>query len=253
MQRGQDNLWVRRIGFTTLVVLTVVAWRRRDQIKGVLSPMFDSIDSLGMWAPVVLALVYIPACLLFVPNTFISPGVGFLLGPVWGTIAASVGLLLGHSSNFGVSRTLGRGWFQSRARAQKQFKAVELACQREGFKIVLLTRLTPAFPSNLMSYLFGMTSVGWRSYVIGTAIGMLPRTVLYASLGAAAGSFADASAHSFEGQPAVRYALYLGIAFTLVAVVVITRIAQRALNDALQQTEQLAPVSEASALPKHAA
>ena len=239
MSSGRDNIWMRRIGFTLLVVLTVMAWRRREQIKVVLGPLFESIDGLGMWAPVVLALLYIPACLLFIPNTFVSPGVGFLLGPVWGTVAAIFGLTLGNTCSFSVSRWLGRGWFQSRADQQKQFKAVELACNREGFKIVTLTRLTPAFPSNLMSYLFGMTSVPWRQYAAGTAVGLLPRTIVYTTMGAAAKSFADASKHSFEDQPWVRYALVIGVAVTLVVLAVITRIAQRALDDALKQHASL--------------
>jgi uncharacterized membrane protein YdjX (TVP38/TMEM64 family) len=237
MSQPVVNPWVRRTAIGVLVVGAVVAWRRRDQIQALLGPLFESVDALGPWAPVVLALLYVPACLMFIPNTFVSPGVGFLLGATWGTGTAIAGLTLGHSVNFLLSRFLGRDWFHRRVPVNRRFRAVELACEREGLKIVTLTRLTPVFPSNLMSYFFGVTGVSALSFALGTAIGLLPRTVVYTTVGAAAKSFADASSGEFEDQPLVQWALYVGVAVTAVVVLVIARIARRALNDALERHE----------------
>jgi len=233
----RDNVWLRRFGFTFLAVLTLVAWRRREQIKATLIPLFESIDSMGLWAPVILALLYIPACLLFIPNTFVSTGVGFLLGPIWGTLTAIIGLTLGNTCSFYMSRFLGRGWFRSFARMEPKFRAVEVACDREGFKVVMLTRLTPVFPSNLMSYLFGMTGVRWRDYAGATAVGMLPRTIVYTIMGAAAKSFADASSHTLRNSPWMHTALVVLGLVTGGVFFYITRIAQRSLDAALLAVE----------------
>jgi uncharacterized membrane protein YdjX (TVP38/TMEM64 family) len=47
-------------------------------------------------------------------------------------------------------------------------------------------RLLPVAPFGLVSYAFGTTGVSLRTYLLGTAVGALPSTVIYASLGAAA-------------------------------------------------------------------
>jgi len=249
MRQTAVNPWVRRITFGVVLLGAVMAWRRREQIEALLGPLFESIDALGPWAPVVLALMYIPACVMFIPNTFVSPGVGFLLGAQWGTATAIAGLTMGHSVNFIISRCLGRSWFHRRVPDNRRFRAVELACEREGLKIVTLTRLTPVFPSNIMSYFFGVTSVSVASFALGTAIGMLPRTVVYTTVGAAAKSFTEASSGDFEDQPLVQWALYVGVAVTLVVVVAIARIAQRALNDALERHDAAVATAPALAAP----
>lgn len=239
MSARPDNPWPRRIFFTIFCLLVVMAWRRREQLKATLSPLFESIDTLGPWAPAILILLYIPACLCMVPNTLITPGVGFLLGAVTGTFTAIIGLTVGASATFLFSRALGRNWFHHRVPHQPRLAAIELACRRDGFKIVLLTRLTPAFPSNLMSYFFGVTGVSLSEYAAATAIGMFPRTIIYASIGAAAKSYADASNSHIEDRPWVQWAIYIGVAVTLFVVIAIARIARRALEDVIAENAAL--------------
>ncbi|HUQ70686.1 MAG TPA: TVP38/TMEM64 family protein [Planctomycetaceae bacterium] len=237
MTDGTVKPWVRQLSLVVFVAGAIIAWNRREEIEAFLGPLFESVNALGPWAPVVLALMYIPACLCFIPNTFLSPGVGFLLGPVWGLVTAIIGLVMGHTATFFVSRKLGRAWFYRRAAGNQRFRAVELACEREGFKIVTLTRLTPVFPSNVMSYFFGVTSLSVREFALGTAIGMLPRTIVYTTVGAAAKSFVDASGEDFLDQPLMQWATGIGIAVTIVVLAVIARIARRALNDAIARNE----------------
>ncbi|MDZ4687071.1 MAG: TVP38/TMEM64 family protein [Planctomycetaceae bacterium] len=237
MSEGAVKPWVRQLTAGGLLLGAIIAWRRREQIEAFLGPLFESVNALGPWAPVVLALMYIPASLCFIPNTFLSPGVGFLLGPVWGLVTAIIGLVMGHTATFCLSRKLGRAWFYRRVANNRRFRAVELACEREGFKIVTLTRLTPVFPSNVMSYFFGVTSLPIREFAWGTFIGMLPRTIVYTTVGAAAKSFVDASGEDFFEQPLVQWASGVGIAVTIVVLAVIARIARRALNDAIARNE----------------
>jgi uncharacterized membrane protein YdjX (TVP38/TMEM64 family) len=228
--------WQRRaMGAGFLVVIgSLIAYRK--EIEAVLIPILESVNALGPWAPVVLALLYIPACMCLVPSTFLNPGIGFLLGPVWGFLTAAVGMVLGHTATFIVSRRLGRSWFFRNATVNPRYRAVELACQREGFKIVMLTRLSPVFPSNIMSYFFGVTSVSVRAFAAGTAIGMFPRTIIATSIGAAAKSFMDAS-HS-GGDSEIDWLMVAGLtAVTIVVLILITRIARRALNDAIEKEQ----------------
>jgi uncharacterized membrane protein YdjX (TVP38/TMEM64 family) len=50
---------------------------------------------------------------------------------------------------------------------------------KEGRKIVLLTRLSPVFPFNLLNYAYGLTKASLRHYFFASWIGMMPGTAMY--------------------------------------------------------------------------
>jgi uncharacterized membrane protein YdjX (TVP38/TMEM64 family) len=54
---------------------------------------------------------------------------------------------------------------------------------------VLLTRLSPIFPFNLLNYAYGVTGVSLKDYLLGSA-GMIPGTIMYVYIGSLAGSLA---------------------------------------------------------------
>ena len=50
-------------------------------------------------------------------------------------------------------------------------------------QVVLLLRLSPLLPLALSNYLYGLTSVDFVPYVLGSWLGMLPGTIAYVSAG----------------------------------------------------------------------
>ena len=74
-------------------------------------------------------------------------------------------------------------WVRRRLASVPQLLAIEQAVGREGFKLVLLTRLYPAFPSSLLNLVDGPSEVSLRDDVNGL-IAILPGTMLFCSLGA---------------------------------------------------------------------
>jgi hypothetical protein len=84
---------------------------------------------------------------------------------------------------------LGSALAQRRLAALPKLQAVEQAVSREGLKLVLLTRLSPAFPFSLLNLAYGLSEVSLRDYTIGL-IGILPGTILFCGLGALAGDVA---------------------------------------------------------------
>jgi uncharacterized membrane protein YdjX (TVP38/TMEM64 family) len=108
-----------------------------------------------------------------------------------------------------------------------------------GFKIVLLTRLSPLFPFTLLNYAFGLTKVRFRDYVLASWIGMLPGTVMYVYLGSTVKELADIAAGNVEGEggPARLVLFFVGLAATVVVTVYVTRLARRALRQAVPDAE----------------
>lgn len=60
-----------------------------------------------------------------------------------------------------------------------KFRALDKAIAKEGFKVILLLRLSPIFPFALSNYLYGVTSVDFVEYMMGTLIGFFPGTLAY--------------------------------------------------------------------------
>jgi len=179
------------------------------------------------------AVAFVPLYALWV--TLLLPGVwaSMLAGALYGTALGSLVVFLGASLGAEVVFLLGRGWLQGWARrrlaAAPKLLAVEQAVSREGLRLVLLTRLSPAFPFSLLNLAYGLSEVSLRDYSIGL-IGILPGTVLFCALGALAGDVARfgtvlaGQADSFTW--AVRC---LGIGATVAVTLLVTRVARRAL------------------------
>lgn len=138
-------------------------------------------------------LAFIPLYALWV--TLLLPGVwasmvgGLLYGTWLGSALVFAGACLGAIVVFLLSRTRlrepARHWLARSSRLQ----ALEQAVTQGGLRLVLLTRLSPAFPFSLLNMAYGLSDVSFRNYAVGL-IGILPGTVLFCSLGAAAGDLA---------------------------------------------------------------
>src|SRR5260370_14601840 len=106
-------------------------------------------------------------------------------------------------------------WYRSRWASTRRFCALDPAVAAGGFKIVLLTRLSPLFPFTLLNYAFGLTKVRFRDYILASWIGMLPGTLMYVYLGSTGKEFADVAAGDVEDAPARLVSVFRGLAATV--------------------------------------
>ena len=111
----------------------------------------------------------------------------------------------------------------------EKFKAIDEAVGTEGWKIVLLTRLSPIFPFNLLNYAFGLTKVSLKHYFFASWVGMIPGTIMYVYVGSLAGDLAKLGAGQ-RTRTTGEWILYgVGLLATLGVTVFVTRIARKAL------------------------
>lgn len=188
----------------------------------------------GAGAPGValFGVVYAVAVVALVPGSVLTLGAGFVWGPLGGLAIVSPASVAGATGAFLLGRTLLRSrvasWFEGDAR----FEAIDRALGDRGFLVVTLLRLSPVFPFVLLNYALGLTRVRTPTYVLASFLGMLPGTLLFTYLGSTLGSLAEVLAGAPSGA-ATRVAFWVGLALTILATTVITRIASRALRDAL--------------------
>ncbi|MCG3162130.1 MAG: hypothetical protein JMDDDDMK_03370 [Acidobacteria bacterium] len=184
------------------------------------------IESLGAIGPVVFALAYVVLTVLLVPGSALTLGAGAIFGLWLGAITVIVGANLGALCSFLLARTFLREKVVRWAEANPKFAALDRAIGREGFKMVLLTRLSPVFPFTLLNYFLGLTNVRTGAYVAANLIGMLPGTFLYVYLGAAARE----ALHGASDATVFRQILkYVGLLATIAVVTLVTRVAKKAL------------------------
>ena len=194
------------------------------------------VEALGSIGPVIVALTYIVTTVLFIPGSALTIGAGSLFGLTTGFLVVLVGANLGALCAFLLARTFLREKVARWAEANPKFRSLDRAIGRQGFKMVLLSRLSTAFPFTLLNYLLGLTAVPTGAYVLANLLGMLPGTFLYVYIGAAArdalAGGIDTSAGFF--QQALKY---VGLAATVAVVVIVTRIARKAMREAEQNQE----------------
>jgi uncharacterized membrane protein YdjX (TVP38/TMEM64 family) len=196
-----------------------------------LDEWLEAIPDMGAWGPLLYGVIYVLAVVLFVPGSVLTMGAGFAFGLVVGVITVSLASTIGAAAAFLVGRTLGRAWIQAKVNTNPKFRALDEAIKQQGFRIVFLLRLSPAFPFNLLNYSLGLTSVSFRDYVLASWIGMFPGAVLYIYLGTTLKNLADLSTGKATTGAAGWLFLGAGLVATAVVTIIISGLARKALNE----------------------
>ncbi len=131
-------------------------------------------------APLIFIGLQIAASLLFVPRTVLGLAAGLLFGLVWGAVWAMVGAVAGAAAGFALVRWM--GWGGTLDHSPGIGKLIERA-EHGGWRAVAIVRLTP-LPHSLANAALALTNIHWRDYLIGSAIGMLPMTLVQVDIGA---------------------------------------------------------------------
>ena len=197
---------------------------------GWVSTLRREVGGFGAAAPLAYGAAYVVATVFFVPGAPLTVGAGVAFGLLWGTVLVSVASTLGAALAFLVARYLLREKVASWVEERPKFRLVDRAVGEQGWKIVALTRLSPVFPFNLLNYAYGLTRVSFGGYVAASWVAMLPGTLLYVYLGAAGARVAESATGAADwGRTALQV---VGLLATLGVVVLVGRIATRALREA---------------------
>lgn len=222
---ARGNRVLRWLGLT-LAVATVVAACATLDVRSLISEALHQLAGLGPWAAVWFVLLYVAATVLFLPGSALTLGAGALFGVVHGSIYVSIASTLGATAAFLIGRYFAREWVAKKISGHASFAAIDRAVAEHGWKIVGLTRLSPAFPFSLLNYAFGLTRVRGRDYVLASWLGMMPGTVMYVYVGSLAQVGTQRGQHRSPGE----WVLYgIGLLATIAVTIITTRIARRAL------------------------
>jgi uncharacterized membrane protein YdjX (TVP38/TMEM64 family) len=183
------------------------------------------------WGAAAFVPLYALWVTLLLPGVWASMLAGVLYGTLWGSVLVFVGACLGALAAFLLGRHWLRNWARQRLTAVPKLLAIERAVSREGLRLVLLTRLSPAFPFSLLNLAYGLSDVSLRDYSIGL-IGIVPGTVLFCGLGALAGDVARfGEVLSGRADPLTWTLRIVGLLATVLVVWLVGRAARQALQE----------------------
>jgi uncharacterized membrane protein YdjX (TVP38/TMEM64 family) len=179
--------------------------------------------------------VFLVALLLGIGSLFFLPASPFIIagsavfGFPLGVVGALTGVALGAAGGFCLSRWFLRKEISAQLRKHGTFRAIDTAIEKEGWKIVILLRLCP-IPFGLANYLYGLTAVRFRAYMVATMVGGLPSMLLFCQLGSTGKAGLDALSSGHLGNSAGGLVvLGLELVATVSAIVLIPLFARRAV------------------------
>jgi uncharacterized membrane protein YdjX (TVP38/TMEM64 family) len=187
----------RVAGFLVLAGVAIWVAMHRHLIDA--GAIENSLRDFGVWAPAGFVLLYAAGTVLFFSGALLSLAGGALFGPVWGTLWNLLSATLGATLAFLIARSLGADWLAQRLGGR--LKRLIDGVAAEDWRFVALMRLVPLVPFNLLNYALGLTGIALRSYVLASAVCMLPGAIAYTWLG-----YAGRSAAAGDSS-ALRYAL----------------------------------------------
>ncbi len=143
----------------------------------------EFILNFSILGPIILIALFIVFNLAIFPTFYFIFIAGFLYGPVYGFVIGWIGMIIGLTASFLNSRYLFRKNFIKKFGSKKIIQALENFLKKYNGWSVLFSRIFFIIPYNLQNISYGLTSIKLYIYIINSAIGILPITLLYVCFG----------------------------------------------------------------------
>lgn len=149
------------------------------------------IDSFGILAPVVFIPVQIAQVIFApIPGQLIALAGGYLFGPVYGTIYSLLGVTVGSSIAFLLTKRYGRPLVE-RVLHEDVIAGFDGFVERVGLPGFIAFIIVPGLPDDAVCFLAGLTTWRLKTFLFAIIIGRFPAYVLtiYAGGELASGRF----------------------------------------------------------------
>ena len=244
---ARKRLSVRKASVLALlvafIIFLIVDYTSTRAVASTLEAFLDWVEQNVAVGAVTFAAVYAVCTVLFIPGSLLTLGAGYVFaravgqgaGIALGVLVVWAGANVGAAAAFLLGRYVLRDAAGAWYRKFRVMEAVDSAVAEQGLKIVTLLRLSPVVPFTLFNYIMGLTSVGFREYIVGTVVGIVPGTTAFVFIGTTLQSIGgdESSEEEEEDSSAATVRLVIlivGAVATLVAVVVISKFAKRELQ-----------------------
>lgn len=148
------------------------------------------ISSFGILAPIIYIIMFTLVPLTLFPDAVLAVAGGMVFGLGLGTFYTIIGALCGGTLSFFISRTFGRGLVEKIVKDKAEW--FEDGIEKRGFLFILILRLIPLVPFDVISYGAGLSKIRYKDFALATSIGIIPGVLVYANLGDKSGNLCSA-------------------------------------------------------------
>lgn len=145
-----------------------------------------ALEGCGIWAPLAYVALFVVLPAFFFPVAVLALAGGLLFGLWRGAVYTFIGAVLNCSLMFWMARHIGRKQIEALIRSrlsQSWQQRLSRLGGRDGFLFLIILRLIPAVPYNLINYAFGLTPMPYGTYILASAIGIIPGTFAFINIG----------------------------------------------------------------------
>ena len=147
MRLFQNRFFWLAAFFASLILLQVKYNFFKD-----LPTIIEQTSTSGIKGYLGFILIYIVSTIMMLPGSPLTFTAGALFGFWKGLVIVSIGSTIGAGCAFLVSRYLARNFVKRKFLNNERFKSIDSGINEEGFKIVILARLSPVSPFFLLNY-----------------------------------------------------------------------------------------------------
>jgi len=177
----------RLSAIVTAAAIMVVAWYFRSH--GLLRPeavirfrAAHPISAMGSFL-----VLYAVAAFAALPTLPLNLAAGLLWGPWIGGVLSAGGSTLGATVAFYSARQV-FGRLLARRCSSRMVTWLQNEFEEKGWRSIAFLRLNPIFPTGVLNYLIGLTSIDGKTYVVSTFVFLLPPSVTVALIGSEVGT-----------------------------------------------------------------
>ena len=218
MRLFQNRFFWLAAFFASLILLQVKYNFFKD-----LPTIIEQTSTSGIKGYLGFILIYIVSTIMMLPGSPLTFTAGALFGFWKGLVIVSIGSTIGAGCAFLVSRYLARNFVKRKFLNNERFKSIDSGINEEGFKIVILARLSPVIPFFLLNYAFGITKIRFSHFLTASWIGMIPGTMVYVLMGSMGSAMISGKKSLLEWV-----LLGAGIIATIFVTLLISRIIRKA-------------------------
>ena len=190
------------------------------------------VESMGPQGVVYFGIAYTLAEILAIPAIPLTASAGYLFGPVQGTTVVLLSASIAAAISFLIGRTLLRDYVENVLQEYPKFAKLDRAIGKEGFKLMLLLRLSPIFPFALSNYLYGASSINFSAFFGGTLLGFAPGTMVYVCTGAFGKALSDGEGSNYP------WYIYAGGLTILVGLIKVMADTASRIVEEMEETEE---------------
>jgi uncharacterized membrane protein YdjX (TVP38/TMEM64 family) len=213
-----------------LVVLTVIlllcyALPVGDYIRATLH-WLEELDPVT--SSFLFMALYAVTVVTFLPAMLLSIGAGYVWGFWHALLLVNTGATAGSAMAFVLGKRVFKRTVESLVARYPLFAQVDKAFAQSGWKLIVLLRISPLTPYNVMNYAMAFTAIDVFTYTWASCIGMVPQTALTVYAGTVAKDLMNVSAS--DGDPTT---VYVGVGLTILSAILIGWVVNRELRKVL--------------------